>query len=80
MTLTLDLPKELAEVLSSRPEREVLEAVALSLVVRGRITVGRAGEILGMDRLEAVRWYTGHGLTYPNLSEDDVNEEVSYAG
>lgn len=69
MTLKLDLPEEVIEALGSKPEREVLEGVLLLLVSEGKITLGRAGEILGLDRLSVVRWYTGHGMAYPDPEE-----------
>ncbi|HZY57382.1 MAG TPA: hypothetical protein VFE09_06245 [Rubrobacteraceae bacterium] len=37
------------------------------------------GKILRLDRLGAVRWYTGHGFPYPDLDEEDLAEELRYA-
>ena len=77
--MTLNLPNELANILGPQPERKALEAVALLLVTEGKISVGKAGELLGLDRLSAIQWYTSHGLPYPDLDADDLAEDLGYA-
>ncbi len=52
----------------------------LLLVSEGKMSVARAGEILGLEgRISAIRWYTGHGLPYPDLSEEDLADDLKYA-
>ena len=41
--------------------------------------MARAGEILRLDRVSAIRWYTSHGFYYPDLSGEDVVDELRYA-
>jgi predicted HTH domain antitoxin len=36
-------------------EQEVLEGLLLKLVAEGRVSLGKAAELLAMDRLEAIR-------------------------
>ncbi len=80
MDMKLTLPDEVHEALGPKPEREVLDGVLLLLVSEGKMSVARAGEILGLGgRLPAIRWYTGHGLPYPDLSEDDFADDVEYS-
>ncbi|MGF1472372.1 MAG: hypothetical protein ACFB50_11635 [Rubrobacteraceae bacterium] len=80
MDVKLTLPDEVLEALGPEPEREVLEGVLLLLVSEGKMSVARAGEILGLKgRLSAIRWYTGHGLPYPDLSEEDFADDLKYA-
>ncbi len=56
MSMNLQLPDEVVEVLGPDPEREALEGVLLLLVGEGRMPLERAGEILGFgDREEAMR-------------------------
>ena len=44
------------------------------------MSVAHAGEILGLrGRISAIRWYTGHGLPYPDLSDEDVADDLKYA-
>ncbi len=63
--MKLELPAEVIDTLGPEPERKVLEAVLLFLVAKDRVSVAYAGEVLGLDRLSAVRWYTGHGFLLP---------------
>jgi hypothetical protein len=80
MNLKVELPVEVVDALGPEPEREVIEGVLLLLVTEGKMSVARAGEILGLrGRISAIRWYTGHGLPYPDLSEEDVADDLRYA-
>lgn len=79
MSVSLDLPDEVVEALGPEPEREVLEAVLLFLIGEDRMSVARAGKVLGLDRLSAVRWYTGHGNFYPDLSAEELDEDIRHA-
>lgn len=79
MDVRAELPAEVVEALGPEPGRKVLEGVLLLLVSEGKMSVARAGEILGLEgRLAAVRWYTGHGLPYPDLSEEDITDDLRY--
>ncbi|MGB3682664.1 MAG: hypothetical protein WA990_09280 [Rubrobacteraceae bacterium] len=80
MDMRVELPAEVVEALGPKPEREVLEGVLPLLVSEGKMSVARAGEILGLKgRISAIRWYTGHGLPYPDLSEEDFADDLKYA-
>lgn len=79
MSVKLELPEEVIEALGPEPERAALEAVLLFLISEDKMSVARAGEILGLDRLSTIRWYTSHGFYYPDLSEEDLAEELRHA-
>jgi len=79
MSMNLELPKSIIDVLGPEPRREALEAILLFLIAENRMSVARAGEILELDRHSAVRWYTSHGYSYPDLSDDEVSEEFLHA-
>lgn len=80
ISIKLTLPDEVLGALGPKPEREVLEGVLLLLVSEGKMSVARAGEVLGLKgRISAIRWYTGHGLSYPDLSEEDLADDLKYA-
>lgn len=76
--MNLELPEEVIEALGPEPERATLEAVLLFLLSEDKMSVARAGEILGFDRMSAIRWYTSHGFYYPDLSEEDLAEEFRH--
>jgi hypothetical protein len=69
MTLQLDVPPEVLELLGPEPERKVLEAVVLELVRAEKMTITRGGEILGLDRWEAPRWFASRGVEEYTLEE-----------
>lgn len=80
MSMNLELPAEVVDALGPEPEREVLEGVLLLLVSEGKMSVARAGEIMGLEgRISAIRWYTRHGLPYPDLSGEDLDDDLKYA-
>jgi hypothetical protein len=61
------------------PERSALEAMLLFLISEDKMSVARAGEILSLDRISAIDWYTSHGFYYPDLSEEDLAEDLRHA-
>ena len=73
------LPDALDQLLGDDAEREVLEGVLLKLVSEGRTTLARAAELLSLSREEALRWYTRHGLSYPNLDDEELERELAFA-
>lgn len=79
MTIKLDLPQEVVEVLGEKPERQALEAILLFLIRDGKMSVARAGKVLGLHRQESVRWYTSHGFYYPDLDTEELEAELRYA-
>ena len=79
MEMKLTLPDEVLEALGPEPEREMLEAVLLLLVSEDKMSVARAGEILGLGRMSAIRWYTSHGFYFPDLSVEDLAEDLRHA-
>ena len=80
MPVTLELPPEILAAYGDELERKVLESLLLQMVREGRLSVAKAGSLLGLDRLAAIRWYTSHGYTFPNYdAEDFVANDLNYA-
>ncbi len=75
----LRVPEEVVAALGDEPEREALEALLLHLVREDKVSVAWAGKRLGLDRQEAIRWYTSHGYPFPDYTEDDLEEDARYA-
>jgi len=68
----LTLPDEVLKALGPDPEREALEGVLLLLVGEGRLSLERAGEVLGFeDREEARRWYAERAHARPEPEAED---------
>ena len=76
----MELPAEVVDALGPEPELEVIQGVLLLLMSEGKMSVARAGEILGLrDRVSEIRRYTGHGLPYPELSDENVADDLRRA-
>ncbi len=72
MDVKLTLPDEMLEALGPDPERETLEGLLLLLVGEGRLSLERAGEILGLeDREKAEHWYAERVSSRSGLDADD---------
>ncbi len=79
MPTQVTLPNELGALLGDDADREVLEATLLKLVLSGRVSLGRAAELLGLTHFEAIKWYTGYGFSYPNLTPEELEREIVFA-
>jgi len=79
MTLQLDLPQEVHKLLGPKPEREALAALLLHLIRQDKLTVARAGELLGLDRWEAIDWYNAQGYQYPDYSHEELAHDLRVA-
>jgi hypothetical protein len=78
MTIELDLPAEVKAAYGDKLERKVLEGLLLQMVQEGRLSVAKAGSFLGLDRLEAIRWYTSFGLAFPNWDKEEWSHELAF--
>ncbi len=69
MDVRLTLPDEMLEALGPDPEREALEG--LLLVGEGRLSLERAGEVLGLENRErAEHWYAERVSSRSSLDAD----------
>lgn len=76
MALQIDLPDQLTPLLGPDPSAAVRDAGFVQLVHEGRMAMAYAGQLLGLDRLDAVRWYTSHGYPYPALTPAEVHHDL----
>ena len=71
MDVKLTLPDEMLEALGPDPERETLEGLLLLLVGEGRLSLERAGEVLGLENRErAEHWYAERVSSRSSLEAD----------
>lgn len=71
MDVRLTLPDELFEALGPDPEREALEGLLLLLVGEGRLSLERAGKVLGLEDRERVEhWYAERVSSRSGLEAD----------
>ena len=76
---TLRVPEDVVAALGEDPEREALEALLLHLIRTDKVSVAWAGKRLGLDRQEAIRWYTSLGYPFPDYTGQDLEEDAHYA-
>lgn len=75
----LRVPEEVVAALGNEPELEALEALLLHLIRTNKVSVAWAGKRLGLDRQEAIRWYTSHGYHFPDMTPEELDEELRQA-
>ncbi len=75
--LEIQLPAPLLRLGISREEisNRVAEWLVLSLFVEGRISSGKAGQLLGISRIEFLALLRKHGIAYVDYTEDDLSDE-----
>ncbi len=76
MATSFELPDQVVELLGEDAQRKALEAVLIVLIAKGELSVARAGEILGLDRAEAIEWWGRHGGSWPNLTVDEFRANL----
>ena len=78
-SVTMELDGEPVEVLREQDqpvERAARELIVLELYRRGTISSGKAARLLGMPRLDFIRYASGLGIPYFRMSEDDWAAEL----
>jgi len=77
--LELTFPSEVLDMLSTTYQDSagaIKEAAVLELYREGKISSGKAAEILGMDRFEFIRYAGMKGIPYIRITPDELEEEV----
>lgn len=78
--LEITFPSEVLDMLSTTYEDDanvIKEAAVLELYREGKISSGKAAEILGMNRFEFIRYAGKKGIPYIRITPDELEEEVS---
>ena len=79
MPVTLELPPEVVAAFGDNLEKTTLELLLLQLIQAEKMSVAKAGSLLGLNRLDAIRWYTSHGHAFPNWDEEEWQRELEAA-
>ena len=80
-TLTLDLSSDVIDVLNGldQPvERSAAEMIVVELFRRGLISGGKAAALLGMGRLDFIRYAERLGIPYFNLTLEEWEAERDF--
>lgn len=78
--LELSFPSEVLDMLTSSYQQSadvIREAAVLELYREGKLSSGKAAEVLGMERFEFIRYAGTKGIPYIRLTPEELEEEVS---
>lgn len=78
MELRLEVPDVLAQALGPDPARAALEAMLAQLVYEGAISIGFAGDVLGLRSDDALAWYRERGHTPRPMSDEQITSGVKH--
>lgn len=77
--VTMELPDEMISLVTSQDKEEQLLRNAMMLypyIQQGRISQGRAAEILGIFKMDLITLYGKMGLSYIEMSDEEIDEEL----
>jgi predicted HTH domain antitoxin len=80
INIQIAFPSEVVDSLSTTYQTAsdlLKEAAVLELYREGRISGGKAAEILNMERFEFIRYAGMKGIPYIRISAEELNEEVN---
>jgi len=79
-TMSLEFPSEILDMLATTYQDSagiLKEAATLELYREGKLSSGKAGELLGMERFEFIRYAGMKGIPYIRMTQDELQEEVA---
>jgi len=77
--LELTFPSEVLDMLTNTYQHSadvIREAAVLELYREGKLSSGKAAEILGMDRFEFIRYAGMKGIPYIRITPEELEEEI----
>jgi predicted HTH domain antitoxin len=77
--LELSFPSEVLDMLTSTCQQSadvIREAAILELYREGKLSSGKAAEVLGMERFEFIRYAGMKGIPYIRLTSEELEEEA----
>lgn len=79
VTVTMELPDEMISFVTPQDKKEQLVRNAMMLysyIQQGRISHGRAAEILGIFKMDLITLYGEMGMAYIEMSDEEIDEEL----
>ena len=77
--VSMEMPDEMVEFAMPSNKDEQLKVNAMILypyIQQGMISHGKAAEILGIFKIDLITLYGKMGLSYIDMSEDEIEEEL----
>lgn len=79
MSVKIEIDDELAAILSQSKqslERAAKEMIVLELYRQGTISSGKAAEILGIARIDFIKYASGLGIDYITMTDEEWQAEL----
>lgn len=76
MELRIEVPEVLGELLGPDPARGALEAMVAELVFNEAISIGFAGDLLGMTSVDALDWYVRRGHEPRHKTAEEIDSDI----
>lgn len=78
-SVTIEIPENLAVLMTSPIEKAAYEAIVLDLYRRAAISGGKAAKLLGMGRIEFIQATGRMGIPSIHMSPEEFATEVAVA-
>lgn len=80
-TIMMEVDRELVDLLHhvGRPEDKLKEYLVLEMYRRREISSGKAGEFLGMERFEFIRYASRVGIPFFDMDPQELENEIRVA-
>ncbi|GHU99135.1 hypothetical protein FACS189483_08030 [Spirochaetia bacterium] len=78
-TVTLDLPENVSWIIQFSDidlERDVRIALSIKYYIEERISIGKAAELAGMDRIDFETYLSEHQVPISLLTYDDIMHDL----
>lgn len=78
-TINMELPDEMIQFVMSKNKEEQLVRNTMMLypyIQNGTISHGKAAEILGIFKMDLITLYGKMGLSYIEMSDEEIEEEL----
>jgi predicted HTH domain antitoxin len=78
-TVTLNLPENVSWVIQSSEiglERDIRIALGIKYYLEQRISIGKAAELAGMDRIDFETYLSAHQVPISLLTYDDIMHDL----
>lgn len=82
MRIGLELPEKIVPIISTNKRdfsHRIKQLVVLELFREGKISSGKAAEILGMERILFFNLLSEQKIPYFDLTKEELKEDIGYA-
>lgn len=79
ISIKLKVPQDAALYIQEFPDYEIAAMALCPAVANDSISMGRAAELLGMRRMDLIRFYGRMGIPFFDENESELEEDIRNA-